>query len=628
MSARELRGLGLREGEELGSRNTLNSQRTRSRSRSSRDPADADESDQEFQSTHSEPTSDPVIPQPGSLQAPRVEVTPPSASSTCIGNLFKGEEEAYRKNPRKQEPPKRETKRPPNPIDVDAIVVDNTWQDKSKPAGPDNVLNLSDQHSSSENLQSRRSNQHKPRKSDLPCDPIRDQRSDPSVNVKKSKANQKARRSNRESQQSSTSSPVQGDRNTTVHDFRANYDSRGNFTPRTKDKVMGIRKPKNLKIPKNINVKRKTDNHLKGSPKSQARQADAELAENIEDQRRLEQELANIQGPVDQEFIENKQRHFKELIREYERLHHVKKNLMYDLKEAQDSVDVMLSNAEGYCAAAEARFSEMIERIKQGSNQRSFMRKSFENKSFHPQRQSMQPEWERSNHDRNRSQTPVRFQNQSSKGRGRNSFQNPLTPPPAYRTYYRQEYDQDDPQNRQESRRLNDTCHRDYEQPWCLDQQDPEPLQGRQSRYESHQEYRDTPNHYRNSHEYQDEHNEYRHSRNQNSGNFRYNSRSQTPRGIKPPKLPPVKLIKFNGDPLNYMKWRSCFKACVLDNHSISVAEKVWRLLSCLEDEPYYMVEHCMPTAQGLNEAMRQLDADYGNEDIIGNRIKACEQVD
>ena len=55
---------------------------------------------------------------------------------------------------------------------------------------------------------------------------------------------------------------------------------------------------------------------------------------------------------------------------------------------------------------------------------------------------------------------------------------------------------------------------------------------------------------------------------------------------IVPAKLSSVKLLKFSGDILSYQEWRQNFQAFCLDNHRMSIQEKMLRLKSSLSGQP------------------------------------------
>ena len=87
-----------------------------------------------------------------------------------------------------------------------------------------------------------------------------------------------------------------------------------------------------------------------------------------------------------------------------------------------------------------------------------------------------------------------------------------------------------------------------------------------------------------------------------------------------PTKLPPLKLLFFNGNPLDYKQWRNHFESCVLSNPTMPVSEKAMRLRTCLGAEPLGMIQYKSATQAGLQESMAKLDEEYGSEEIQDER--------
>ena len=96
--------------------------------------------------------------------------------------------------------------------------------------------------------------------------------------------------------------------------------------------------------------------------------------------------------------------------------------------------------------------------------------------------------------------------------------------------------------------------------------------------------------------------------------------------------LPQVELVKFRGDPMEFVNFKRSFIARVVD-HTSSAADRLYFLYQSVEGEPKEIIEGClyMYSEDGFSEATRLLEKHYGEPQVIAHafmqKIQATPSV-
>jgi len=99
------------------------------------------------------------------------------------------------------------------------------------------------------------------------------------------------------------------------------------------------------------------------------------------------------------------------------------------------------------------------------------------------------------------------------------------------------------------------------------------------------------------------------------------NSSREERRRIKPAKVSPVSLSKFNGDVLEYPRWSALFDEMIHYNDTISTATKANKLLECLVGEPREMVRDLLRDHVNYRAARSMLKDAYYKPELVRREL-------